>query len=75
MPLRELWMSIHGRSSRERWRRVLVQVFLCAGVVGVLCVEFYLLRRGADWLESSAETGIVIVDRPVATVINKASAL
>jgi hypothetical protein len=53
LPIREVWLTITGRSSPARWRRLVTPVFLSAGIMTVLVGESMLLlaafRRLSQW--------------------------
>jgi hypothetical protein len=45
MPLRELWLTWQGRSSRRRWRLVALQTSLAAAIILALGAEWWALSR------------------------------
>ena len=45
MPVRELGLTLRGRSSVKRWRGVVLQVGLAAGIIGGLWVTAWSLSR------------------------------
>lgn len=50
MPLRELWRTLQGRGSVERWKDVAVHWALAAGILGALAAGGWLLREAVDAL-------------------------
>lgn len=52
MPVRELYLTARGRSSRERWRRVLRQVAIALGIVASLAGAGWVLSRMVDTQEA-----------------------
>lgn len=48
MPVRELYLTARGRSSRERWRVVLGQVAIALGIVASLAVTGWALSQVVD---------------------------
>jgi hypothetical protein len=52
LPARELWLTLRGRSSPGRWRRVATQAALAAGIVGALWGEARLLASLPDLLHA-----------------------
>lgn len=57
MPIRELWLTISGRSNWKRWKTILWQWTLCGSILGALWGEAWLLKRGFEWLSSSGVAG------------------
>lgn len=45
MPVRELWLTLRGRSSVKRWRVVVLQVVLAGGIIGGLWATTWGLNR------------------------------
>lgn len=48
MPLRELYLTARGRSSRERWRLVLQQLLIACGIVASLAATGWAVSRAFD---------------------------
>lgn len=59
MPVRELWLTVRGRSSLARWRIVAYQWGIAAGILGALWGQAWLLGLAARALERSAPTGVL----------------
>ena len=52
MPVRELYLTARGRSSRERWRLVLQQAAIALGIVASLAVTGWVFSRAVDTQEA-----------------------
>jgi hypothetical protein len=50
MPVRELWMSIKGKSSVDRWKQVGFQWALAFLMTAAVYVEVLMIRAGLRWL-------------------------
>ncbi len=48
MPVRELYLTARGRSSRERWRLALQQASIALGIVASLAVTGWVFSRVVD---------------------------
>lgn len=48
MPLRELYLTARGRSSRERWLLVLQQLMIAVGIVAALGATGWAVTRVVD---------------------------
>ena len=57
MPLRELYLTLRGRSSLSRWETVLGQWSICAGILAALWAEAWLLSEGFAHLTSKSLPG------------------
>ncbi len=55
MPLRELWLTLRGRSNRRRWRLVALQTSLAAAIVLALGAEWWALARLPELLTETVE--------------------
>jgi len=60
LPLRELLLTITGRSSLARWRSILKLAVMSAGIVLALLGESLLLKAGFSWLSQAAPKGSAI---------------
>lgn len=64
MPLRELYLTARGRSSRERWRLVLQQLLIACGIVGSLAVTGWAVTRVVDTPAAVGLTGASVFLAP-----------
>ncbi|HEX5135949.1 MAG TPA: hypothetical protein VFY93_03175 [Planctomycetota bacterium] len=48
MPFRELFLTLHGRSSLARWRSVAFHLLILGSMLGVLWGEAWLLERALE---------------------------
>ena len=48
MPVRELYLTARGRSSRERWRLVLQQLLIACGIIASLAVTGWAASQVLD---------------------------
>lgn len=53
MPLHELAATFRSRSQPKRWASVLTMVALCAGILGALWGEAWVLTRLSEWCQVS----------------------
>lgn len=53
MPLRELYFSARGKSSRERWKMVGFQWAIFSSILVVMWIEGTLLTVSVTWLKST----------------------
>jgi hypothetical protein len=53
LPLRELGLTLQGRSGPGRWRRIATQTALAMGIIGALWGEAWLLGRLPDLLHAA----------------------
>lgn len=64
MPVRELWLLAHGRSSRQRWRRIAVQNALAAMIVAALWGEWWMLAELPGLVAALLATDLIIMPLP-----------
>lgn len=66
MPVREIYLTARGRSSRERWRVVLRQLTLALGIVATVAASVWVLGRTLPD-DLGRTTGQIGVAAPVVT--------
>jgi hypothetical protein len=69
MPIRELWLAWHGRSSARRWRLIAFQTALAAAIVAGLAMEWWTFTRlpailTAAWHFVGLDGILVVTDAP-----------
>ncbi|MDO9494157.1 MAG: hypothetical protein Q7J48_00505 [Nocardioides sp.] len=64
MPVRELYLTARGRSSRERWRLVLQQSLIACGIVASLAATWWGLTRVVDTRGAGGLGGTSILFAP-----------
>lgn len=64
MPLRELYLTARGRSSRERWRLVLQQALMACGIVAALATTWWALARVVDASSATGLGGVGVLFAP-----------
>ncbi len=66
MPVRELYLTARGRSSRERWRLVLRQLAMALGIVATVVLTVWGLGRALP-SDLARTTGTFAVAAPLVT--------
>ena len=64
MPVRELYLTARGRSSRERWRLVLQQSLIACGIVASLAATWWGLTWVVDTRDAVGLGGTSILFAP-----------
>jgi hypothetical protein len=64
MPVRELYLTARGRSSRERWRLVLQQSLTACGIVAALAATWWGLTRVVDTRGTVGLGGVSVLFAP-----------
>ncbi|HPO93756.1 MAG TPA: hypothetical protein PL072_09840 [Phycisphaerales bacterium] len=73
MPVREAALTVRGRSSWRRWKFIIRQWLLVAGMLGLMAGQAWVLKRGAAWVVSQFPKSEVSHD--LQTVVSSSSGL